>query len=137
MLDPRLTHEALRTRIAMVRAAAHDGDRVRVRSELGRFVDALRAHLVCESSVLEILREPDARVVRGGHARILAAVTALVSDEVATDGSHVEGLASQLDALLELQDIVERRQFRLAPGAPQPDEMPVFAADVANAQTRS
>ena len=112
MLDPRLTHEALRTRIARVRAAAHDHEQARVSRELSQLVDALRDHLAVESSMLERLQELDAGVVRDGQLRILATLTALVTDEIETDGSHVDALASELDTLLELQDIVERREFR-------------------------
>ena len=116
MLGPRLTHEALRTRIAKVRAAAHDDEHVRVQRELARLVDVLREHLAVESSMLELLSEPDADVVRDGQLRILATLLELVTNEAETDGSQVEALASELDALLELQDILERREFRLSHG---------------------
>ena len=64
--------------------------------------------------MLEGLAEPEAHVVRDGQTRILATLAALVTDEAKTDGSHAEALASELDALVELQEIVERHEFGLA-----------------------
>ena len=75
--------------------------------------------------MVEGLPEPGAGVVRNGHVRILATMTALVTDEAESDGRHAEALASELDALLELQDIVERREFRLAHGLRPRDIVPV------------
>lgn len=118
MLDQQLTHGALRTRIARVRAAARDHEHVRARRELARFVDMLREHLAVESSMLEHLSEPEARVVRDGQRRILAAMRSLVADEAESDGSHAEALAVELDALVERQDVIERRGFRLARSRP-------------------
>lgn len=125
MLGPHLTHEALRTRIAKVRAGAHDHEHVRVQWELARLGEVLREHLAAEASMLEGLPDPGADLVRDGQVRILATMTALVTDETECDGSHVEALASELDALLELQDIVERREFRLARGVRPRDIVPV------------
>jgi hypothetical protein len=88
-------------------------------------VEVLGEHLALESSMLEVLPEPDADVVREGQLRILATLTELAMDEAQSDGDHVEALASELDALLELQDIVERREFRLAYGPRPWDVVPV------------
>jgi hypothetical protein len=88
-------------------------------------VEVLGEHLALESSMVEVLPEPDADIVRDGQLRILATLTELVTDEAQSDGGHVAALASELDALLELQDIVERREFRLAHRARPRDVMPV------------
>lgn len=68
--------------------------------------------------MLEHLSEPEARVVRDGQRRILAAMRSLVADEAESDGSHAEALAVELDALVERQDVIERRGFRLARSRP-------------------
>ena len=103
MLDPRLTHEALRTRIARVRAAAHDHEQARVNRELAQLIDVFREHLAAESPMLEGLAEPEADVVRDGQTRILATLAALVTDEAKTDGSHAEALAPSLTLWLSFK----------------------------------
>ena len=50
MMDPRLTHAALQTRITKIRADAHDRDQSRLRRELDSLVSALGEHLAVETS---------------------------------------------------------------------------------------
>jgi hypothetical protein len=112
MMDPRLTHAALQTRIAKVRAAAHDCDHSRMQWELDQLVHALGEHIAVESPALDGLPEIAVTAVKNGRARILSTVTALVRSATATSCADCESLARELDALVERQDMVERKAFR-------------------------
>jgi hypothetical protein len=112
MMDPRLTHAALQTRIAKVRAAAHDRDQSRLQGELDQLVRAVGEHVAVESPALDGLPEVAVVAVKNGQARILSTVAALVRSAVATNCADCESLAGELDALVERQDIVERKAFR-------------------------
>jgi hypothetical protein len=112
MMDPRLTHAALQTRIAKVRAAAHDCDHSRMQWELDQLVHALGEHIAVESPALDGLPEIAVTAVKNGRARILSTVTALVRSATATSCADCESLARELDALVERQDMVERKALR-------------------------
>jgi hypothetical protein len=112
MMDPRLTHAALQTRIAKVRAAAHDRDQSRMQGELDQLVRAVGEHLAVESPALDGLPEIAVAAAKNGQARILSTVAALVRSATATNCDDCESLAGELDALVERQDIVERKAFR-------------------------
>ena len=112
MMDPRLTHAALQTRIAKIRADAHDRDQSRMRWELDLLVSALGEHLAVETTALAGLPGIAARAVRDGQVRILSTLTALVRSAKDLDYGDCESLAGELDELLQHQDIVERRAFR-------------------------
>jgi hypothetical protein len=126
-LDQRLTHAALHTRIAKVRADAHDHDYARMRWELGRLADALTEHLLVESPALDALPDVASAVAKDGQARILSTLTALVHRaQSGAECDDCEPLAAELNDLLELQDAVERQALRtndLRNGGK--DEMPV------------
>jgi len=112
MMDPRLTHAALQTRITKIRADAHDRDQSRMRWELDALVSALSEHLAVETTALAGLPGAAARAVRDGQVEILSTLTALVRSAKDIDYRDCESLAGQLDALLQHQDVVERRAFR-------------------------
>ena len=78
MMDPRLTHAALQTRITKIRADAHDRDQSRMRWELDSLVSALGEHLAVETTALAGLPGTAARAVRDGQVQILSTLTALV-----------------------------------------------------------
>jgi hypothetical protein len=112
-LDPRLTHAALQTRIAKVRADAHDHEYARMRWELDQLVDALTEHLLVESPALDALPDAVTSVAKEGQAQILSTLTALVHGaESGAECDDCESLAAELDELFELQDAVERRTIR-------------------------
>ena len=112
MMDPRLTHAALRTRIAKVRAAAHDGDHSRMQWEVDQLAHAVGEHIAVESSALDVLPRIAVEAVKRGRGRILSTVAALVHSATATNYTDCESLAGELDALVERQDIVERKALR-------------------------
>jgi hypothetical protein len=111
-MNPRLTHAALQTRIAKVRAAAHDGDRSRMQWELDQLVRAVGEHIAVETPTLDELPEMAAAAVKSGRARILSTVAALVRSATTTNCNECESLAAELNALVERQDIVERKALR-------------------------
>jgi hypothetical protein len=111
--DPRLTHAALQTRIAKVRADAHDQQYTRMRWELDHLVDALTAHLAAESRAFDALPDAATASARDGQARIVSALTALTRAAAAgAQFGECESLAAALDDLLQRQDAVERRTLR-------------------------
>ncbi len=112
MIDARLTHAALQTRIAKIRADAHDRDQSRMRWELDLLVSALGEHLAVETTELAGLPGIAARAVRDGQVRILSVLTVLVRSAKDLDYGDCESLAGELDELLQHQDILERRAFR-------------------------
>ena len=111
-MDPRLTHPALQTRIAKVRAAAHDCDHSRMQWELDQLVRAVGEHIAIESPALDGLPEIAVAAAKNGQVRILSTVAALVRSATAASCADCESLARELDALVERQDIVERKAFR-------------------------
>jgi len=112
-LDPRLTHAALRTRLAKVRADALDRDYERMRWELDLFVDALTEHLLVESPVLDALPDAAGSIARDGQTRILSTLTALRrSARPGAQCGDCARLAAELDELVDVQDGVERQALR-------------------------
>jgi hypothetical protein len=112
-LDPRLTHAALRTRIARLRADALDHDDARMRWELDRLVDALAEHLLVESPALAALPPAATSAARNGRRRIMSALTELRRGaESGTTCPDCASVAAELDELLELQDALERHALR-------------------------
>jgi hypothetical protein len=112
-MEPSLTHAALRTRIAKVRSAAHDGDLKRLHWEFERLKAAIADHLAVESSEVAALSEPARRDLRQGQARVEATLATLTCDiEQRGEGLPREAVMDRLDALLELQDEAERRALR-------------------------
>jgi len=112
-LDPRLTHAALRTRLAKVRADALDRDYERMRWELDLFVDALTEHLLVESPVLDALPDAAGSAAKDGRTRILSTLTALRrSARPGAQCGDCARLAADLDELVDVQDGVERQALR-------------------------
>ncbi len=112
MLEPRLTHEALRTRANKVRAAAHDNDDSRLRWEFDRLTAALAEHLAVESPTVARLPLSTRDELRQGQERIRAFVEQLGRElEVGENRSTYESRVAYLDRLLEQQDEAERRGF--------------------------
>lgn len=115
MLEPRLTHGALRTRIHKVRAAAHDEDGARLRWEFDRLTAALAEHLVAESPTVAGLPLSTRDELRQGQDRIRAFVGEFGRELDADENrSTYESRAAYLDVLLEQQEVAERRGFRSA-----------------------
>jgi hypothetical protein len=109
-----LTHAALQTRIAKIRADAHDEDYARMRWELDRLVDALNEHLLLESPALNTLPDAARSLANDGRVRILSTLAALVrAARAGAEHDDCESLAAELDELLELQDVVERQALRM------------------------
>jgi hypothetical protein len=80
--------------------------------ELDQLVHAVGEHIAVESPALDCLPGIAVTAVRNGRARILSTVTALVRSATATSCADCESLARELDALVERQDVVERKAFR-------------------------
>jgi hypothetical protein len=111
-VEPRLTHDALRTRIKKVRACARDHDHGRLERELELLSSFLDEHLAVESSALARLPERVAKDLRFGQERIRSTVRALrVSVEADDAAFDRESLAAELDTLFALQHDAERRSF--------------------------
>ena len=112
-LEPRLTHAALQTRTAKVRAAAHDHDQTRMQWELYGLMHTFAQHVTAESAGLSMLPDAEAEAVRHGRARIVSTLAALARYSNTTAGyGECESFASELHELLERQDLLERRTFR-------------------------
>lgn len=106
-----LDHDGLLTLARRAHAAAGDADTGRLAEELGAFVHALAHHLDREVPTLTRLAPADARLVRRGQARVLAAARALLSDaegSCAGPGGRCAARAEELLALLTLQALDER-----------------------------
>lgn len=111
-MQASLTHSALRTRIAKVRSAAQDHDRDRFRWEFERLIAAFAEHLAVESPTIATLSDSTRRELRRGREAILSTLAGIAGDlERGDDGRECEALVERLDALLELQDDAERREF--------------------------
>lgn len=109
-LEPRLTHSALQTRAAKVRAAAHDHDQTRMQCELYGLMHAFAQHVTAESTALSMLPDADAEAVRRARARIVSTLAALARYSNTTAGyGECESFAIELHELLERQDRLERR----------------------------
>jgi hypothetical protein len=112
-VEPRLTHAALQTRTAKVRAAAHDHDPTRLQSELYGLMHAFAQHVTAESAGLSMLHDADVEAVRHGRARIVTTLAALArSSNTAAGYGECESFAIELHGLLERQDLLERRTLR-------------------------
>lgn len=112
-VEPRLTHSALQTRAAKVRAAAHDHDQTRMQWELYGLRHAFAQHVTAESAVVSMLPDADAEAVRHGRKRIVSTLTALARYSSTTAGyGECESFAIELHELLERQDLLERRALR-------------------------
>jgi hypothetical protein len=112
-VEPRLTHAALQTRTAKVRAAAHDRDQARLRRELYGLVHAFAQHVAAESAGFSMPHDADAEAVRHGRARIVSTLAALARySNTAAGYGECESFASELYELLERQDLLERKTLR-------------------------
>ncbi len=112
-LEPRLTHAALQTRTAKVRAAAHDHDETRMQSELYGLMRAFAQHVTAESAGFSELHDDDAEAVRHGRAQIVSTLAALERySKTTADYGECESFARELYELLERQDLLERRTLR-------------------------
>jgi hypothetical protein len=112
MMDPRLTHTALQTRIAKVRAAAHDRDHSRMQRELDQLVRTVGEHFAVESPELDGLPEIVVASAKNGQARILSTMADLMRSATAANCDDCEALAGELNALVGRQDFLERKAFR-------------------------
>jgi hypothetical protein len=112
-VEPRLTHAALQTRTAKVRAAAHDHDQTRMQWELYGLMYAFARHVTAESAGVRTLPDAAAVAVRDGRARIVSTLAALARYSNTTAGyGECESFAIELHELLERQDLLERRTLR-------------------------
>jgi hypothetical protein len=112
-VELRVTHAALQTRTANVRAAAHDHDQTRMQSELYGLMHAFAENVTAESADLSMLPDAAAAAVRDGRARIVSTLAALARYSNTTAGyGECEAFAIELHELLERQDLLERRTLR-------------------------
>jgi hypothetical protein len=112
-VEPGLTHAALQTRTAKVRAAAHDHDQKRLQWELYGLMHAFAQHVTAESADLSMLHDADAEAVRHGRERIVSTLAALARcSNTAAGYGESESFAGELYELLERQDLLERRALR-------------------------
>jgi hypothetical protein len=112
-VEPRLTHAALQTRAAEVRAAAHDHDQTRMQWELYGLTYAFAQHVAAESAGVSMLPNAAAEAVRDGRARIVSALAALARYSNTTAGyGECEAFAIELHEMLERQDLLERTTLR-------------------------
>jgi hypothetical protein len=112
-VEPRLTHAALQTRAAKVRAAAHDHDQARLQFELYGLIRAFAQHVTAESTGAIMVPDAAAEAVRHGRARIVSTLAALARYSNTTAGfGESESFAIELHQLLERQDLLERRALR-------------------------
>lgn len=114
-----LDHDSLLALARKAHAAASDADPVRLTEDLDVLVHALVHHLLRERVALTRLPPPDARLVRRGQARIVAAARAILQEAqrgCAGPVGRCTARAEELLALLTLQVRDERLALHGAAG---------------------
>lgn len=107
-----LGHDGLFTLANKVHAAALDADPERLRSAASRFADALASHLQDEAPALARLDPAEARVLRRGQERLVAAAAAVLDQAAEHCLPAVGSCPARTEELLALTVLQARDERR-------------------------
>jgi hypothetical protein len=107
-----LGHDGLLTLANKIHAAALDVDSERLQVAAWHFVDALASHLRSEAPVLTRIAPAEARILRRGQGRLVAAADAVLEQACAHCGNSVTSCTARTEELLALVVLQSRDERR-------------------------